>query len=156
MAAVSPLFAVFPPPQRSEAEWATWWAAYFEDLGFLPLEALKDAVREFRRQGDAEFFPKPGKLRDLATRHAAPVQRALFRCKLALQQPEPREITAEERDQRRQLVAQTLAQLSARQPTTPEKPILPPVRPPLVAGGITPEMAARLQPVEEFAGEPVR
>jgi hypothetical protein len=80
---VGKLFAVFPQPDRSEAEWAAFWEAYTEDLGGIPLEALEAAVRDYRRKPDAEFLPKPGPLRELALKHAEPIWKAVSRAKRA-------------------------------------------------------------------------
>lgn len=80
---VGKLFAVFPQPDRSAAEWAAFWEAYTEDLADLPLEALEAAVRDYRRSGKAEFLPKPGPLRELAIKHAQPIRQAAYRAKRA-------------------------------------------------------------------------
>jgi hypothetical protein len=91
MATLTPLFAVFPQPNRSEAEWTAWWSAYLEDLSDIPVEALKAAVVEYRRKADAEFFPKPGPLRALALEAGRPLLTALSRARRAerIEPPKP-------------------------------------------------------------------
>jgi hypothetical protein len=69
-------FPVFPQPERSEGEWRVWWAAYTDALEDLPEEALEAGMREYLRQPDAEFMPKPGKLRELARQATTQTARA--------------------------------------------------------------------------------
>jgi len=60
-------FALFPQPERSDGEWAAWWAAYFEALADLTPFAVEAGMAAWVRSADAEFMCKPGKLRELAT-----------------------------------------------------------------------------------------
>lgn len=86
---ISKLFALYPQPDRSEAEWAAWWEAYYEDLAEFPSAALAEACRAWRRRPDAEFFPKPGPLRALAREAARPLLTALARAERATRTPPP-------------------------------------------------------------------
>lgn len=65
-AVVGRRFALYPQPDRSDGEWAAWWADYFDALADLPMVALEAAMASWVRDPDSEFMPKPGKLRDLA------------------------------------------------------------------------------------------
>lgn len=60
-------FALFPPPQRNDQEWASWWADYFDALSDLTPFAVEAGMAAWVRTPDAEFMCKPGKLRELAT-----------------------------------------------------------------------------------------
>lgn len=60
-------FALFPQPERTDGEWAAWWAAYFEALSDLTPFAIEAGMAAWVRSPDAEFMCKPGKLRELAT-----------------------------------------------------------------------------------------
>jgi len=86
-AALGKLFAIYPQQDRSEIEWAVWWEIYIEDLANLPQWALEEAARQYRRKPDSEFFPKPGMLRDLAGRIAAPAAYATYRAKVLSRTP---------------------------------------------------------------------
>lgn len=59
-------FVLYPQPERSEAEWEAWWADYTAPLKDLPLAALEHAMAAHVASPDAEFLPKPGKLRAVA------------------------------------------------------------------------------------------
>lgn len=76
MRVIASRFPIFPQPERSEGEWRAWWAVYVEALGDLPEESLELAMRAYVREPDAEFLPKPGKLRDLARQATTPSARA--------------------------------------------------------------------------------
>lgn len=59
-------FALFQQPERTDGEWASWWAAYFDALSDLTPFAIEAGMAAWVRQPDAEFMCKPGKLRELA------------------------------------------------------------------------------------------
>lgn len=59
-------FALYPQPDRSDGEWGAWWADYCDVLEDLPKGALEAAMRSWVGSADAEFLPKPGKLREIA------------------------------------------------------------------------------------------
>lgn len=65
-AVVGRRFALYPQPQRSDAEWAAWWADYFDVLEGVPLASLEAAMRAYVADPESEFIPKPGRLRELA------------------------------------------------------------------------------------------
>lgn len=105
------MFAIYPQPERSREEWAAWWAAYIEDLSEFPLASLEAAVREYRRQGDSEFFPKPGTLRQLAAKHRAPYVGALARARMASKQPIRPMIQKPDAETRKAQVEEVLASI---------------------------------------------
>ena len=59
-------FVLFPQPERRPEEWAAWWADYQAVLADLPMEALETAMVSYVAGPDADFLPKPGRLRELA------------------------------------------------------------------------------------------
>lgn len=59
-------FALFPQPERTDEEWAVWWAEYIGALEDLTPAAIEAGMKAWVRSIDAEFMPKPGKLRELA------------------------------------------------------------------------------------------
>lgn len=65
-AVISRRFPLYPQPQRSESEWAAWWADYIDALADTPLASLEAAMRAYVADPESEFMPKPGKLRELA------------------------------------------------------------------------------------------
>lgn len=69
-------FAIYPQPDRSPGEWAAWWSEYVASLGDLPWGALESAMRAWVKSPEAEFLPKPGRLRDMARQ--APYQAAIM------------------------------------------------------------------------------
>lgn len=66
-AIVGSRFALFPQPERSAGEWDMWWADYLSTLEGLTPAAIEAGMAAWVRSIDAEFMPKPGKLRELAT-----------------------------------------------------------------------------------------
>lgn len=82
--ALQPLMAVFPQPERSDAEWTLWWAQYVEDLGGFCAASLGEAARAWRRRPDARFMPTPGELRALALAAPVPAIADLGRVRAAL------------------------------------------------------------------------
>lgn len=63
---IEPRFALYPQPQRSEAETVLWWDAYNAVLAEEPLASLEAAMRAYIALPDSEFMPKPGRLKELA------------------------------------------------------------------------------------------
>lgn len=59
-------FALYPQPQRSDGEWAAWWADYYDTLSDVPWQALEAAMAIWVADPKSEFLPKPGKLREMA------------------------------------------------------------------------------------------
>jgi hypothetical protein len=60
-------FALFQQPERTDGEWAAWWAAYFDALSDLTPFAIEAGMAAWVKRPEAEFMCKPGKLRELAT-----------------------------------------------------------------------------------------
>jgi hypothetical protein len=48
---------------------------------------LEAAARDYRRREDSEWFPKPGQIRALASRHALIAVKALGIARMAAKQP---------------------------------------------------------------------
>lgn len=59
-------FALYQQPQRSDGEWAAWWADYYDTLADVPWQALETAMAAWVADPKSEFLPKPGKLREMA------------------------------------------------------------------------------------------
>lgn len=158
-------FPVFPQPERSEEEWAEWWAGYTEALEGLARPALEAAMSAYVKLPDSEFFPKPGRIRELARTAPNPAELAFWKATNAVRQADsdtqvlaaggtlygepipkaefrkPPAPSVEEREAKRaefkKMVNETLAAL------TPEKPRRPTFHPPqgkVDETGITPEM----------------
>lgn len=81
MAVLLPLKSVYGLGDRSEAEWATFWAAYIDALDVLPAECLAEAVIVWNRTGDR--FPVPAQLFKLARAEQTKLQMAAWRAKKA-------------------------------------------------------------------------
>ncbi len=81
---ISRRFGTYPQQQRSPEEWAAWWADYFEALADLPLRSLEEAMRAWVASADAEFLPKPGKLRAMARTIRTPALVAYDRASKAI------------------------------------------------------------------------
>lgn len=60
-------FALFQQPERTDGEWAAWWASYFDVLSDLTPFAVEAGMAAWVKRPEAEFMCKPGKLRELAT-----------------------------------------------------------------------------------------
>lgn len=87
IAQLAPLAALYGVSDKSEGEWKAFWRFYVDALSTLPLHALKDAVTEYVGDAKSEFFPKPGPLKAMAERHAAPIWTAVSRARRALAIP---------------------------------------------------------------------
>jgi hypothetical protein len=59
-------FALYPQPQRTEAEWANWWRDYLNALAGLPADVVEEAMQTWVAKPDSQFLPRPGELRALA------------------------------------------------------------------------------------------
>ena len=96
-------FPTYPQPQRTDEEWADWWADYMETLEDVSLASLEAAMRAYVAMPGSEFMPKPGRLRELAfltpCRALQRFQRAKRAVQISCEQPEPRDPTPEERTQ---------------------------------------------------------
>ncbi|PIB91279.1 hypothetical protein CSW62_06635 [Caulobacter sp. FWC2] len=83
-------FALFPQPERSDGEWAEFWADYTDVLGDLTEGAVEAAMAAWVRRPDAEFLPKPGKLLELARTTPNRAVRSYERAKAAMDYKPPR------------------------------------------------------------------
>lgn len=86
---ISSLFVTFPQPQRSEAEWATFWADYNAVLSGCSLSSLEAARGACLHNGKFEFLPKPGKFLELARMTDNRAARAYDRARQAVEFSEP-------------------------------------------------------------------
>lgn len=90
---ISSMFVTYPQPQRSEAEWATFWTDYNTVLAGCSLSSLDAAKGACLHNGKFEFLPKPGKFLELARMTENRAVRAYDRARQAVefQEPVPRE-----------------------------------------------------------------
>lgn len=138
-AVVSRRFGTLGKPNLSEAEWKNWWADYYDACADLPLAALEAGMRAWVNNPEAEFIPKPGKLRELAERAPSQTLRRYQRAKRAIQMadeppPEPKE-RADPGE-----VRALLADFQGKSLTHAAKPQLPSISGKPDSGGLTPEM----------------
>jgi len=80
-----PLVTLYGVSDKSEGEWKAFWGFYVEALRELPYAALKAGVEEYVSDAKSEFFPKPGPLKAICLRHAAPLITATSRARKALE-----------------------------------------------------------------------
>jgi hypothetical protein len=66
VAILSKRFAVYAQPERTDAEWDAWFDDYTQALEDLPPYAIEAGLAEYIKGADSEFFPKPGRIRELA------------------------------------------------------------------------------------------
>jgi len=142
-------FALFPQPQRSDGEWAMWWADYYEALASVPLCALEAAMAAYVRLHDSEFMPKPGKLLELSKTTPNRGAQAYGRALKATTGKEPERLpfigpTEEEKAK----VKAMLTSFNAKHMATVEAykpPPMPATHGKADAGGLTPEMRALIE-----------
>ena len=106
----------FPQPDRSDAEWAAWWADYFDALEDIPAQALEGGMKTWMQRPDAQFMPKPGELRALALKAGEPLYQAASRARRVAQLPLRRfgpldEANPEPLEDRKAMAAEVLASL---------------------------------------------
>lgn len=77
-------FALFPQPERPESEWDAWWYDYVQTLDGLAESAIEAAMLAYVKLPDSEFFPKPGRIRELAFTAPNDAARAFFRARTFL------------------------------------------------------------------------
>ena len=85
MAVLGRRFALFPQPDRSDSEWAAWWADYLEALAGQSEPAIEAAMAAYVKLHDSEFFPKPGRILELARATPNTAGRALTNANLAIE-----------------------------------------------------------------------
>jgi hypothetical protein len=134
-------FELYPQPQRSEAQWATWWADYFDALSEVPLASLEAGMRAWVAKPDSEFMPKPGQLRELAFTAPCRSLGRYYRAKRAIQMAEEKpQLTGPRVDPSD--VRAMLSDFQSKIRTEPEKPSMPSIAGKPDERGITPEMRA--------------
>jgi hypothetical protein len=79
--ALQPLVLVYG--LGAQAKSSAFWKLYIDALADIPAESLAEALSDYAREPTAEFFPKPGPLRALALKRAAPLLKAAYRAKRA-------------------------------------------------------------------------
>lgn len=80
---LTPLVTLYGLPNRSEAEWRTFWQFYANALGDLPSEAVRRGVEDYVNAPDSEFFPRPGPLKQLCLKRAETILMAWGRIRKA-------------------------------------------------------------------------
>lgn len=120
-AIIGPRFALFPQPQRTDGEWAAWWAEYFDALEGLTPYAVEAGMAAWVKSPEAEFMAKPGKLRELATTTPNNNRwaKAHMRAQKATAIDEAKTVAPQDRippEQFKAMMADTLAKLEAKQP----------------------------------------
>jgi hypothetical protein len=149
---LSARFALFPQPERTDGEWTAWWTDYNDALLDLCPDAIEAGMAEYVRQPDSEFFPKPGKLRDLSqsvpNRLARAVQVAERAVRWARQEaaaqdtaivPERRQPSEAEKASVRHMLEAFSREMAERAPQT-KRPTLPPISGPVDERGLTQAM----------------
>lgn len=66
--ALTPWFATYPQPERSDPEWLAFWQGYVVACGHQPEAALVGAMEAWAKFPDSEFLPKPGRLAEIAAK----------------------------------------------------------------------------------------
>lgn len=144
-------FALYPQPQRSDEEWAGWWADYLETLAGVSLASLEAAMRAYVARPDSEFMPKPGKLLDLAQTTPCRSLQRYYRAKRAIEiadRPRPPPMPDGDPEPGARVdpaeVRTMLAEFEAKSVTTAmkTKPELPSIAGKADEGGLTKEMRA--------------
>lgn len=148
-AVIGKRFALYPQPERSEGEWAAWWADYADVLADLPLASLEAGMRAWVARPGSQFLPKPGELHELAFRTPSKTLRRYQRAKRAmdlLDNPEPVALAAPEGVHVDDAAAVKKMLAEYQQATITEKriPDLPSIAGKADEGGITPQMRAIL------------
>lgn len=151
IAVLSKRFALFPQPDRTDGEWTAWWADYIQALEDMPPAAIEAGMAEYVRQVDSEFFPKPGRVRELARTVPNKMVRACQIAEWAVRRaadtlaaeetrvvghPEP---TEAEKASIRTMLASFQREMAARAPIR-KKPELPPISGPTDDRGLTQAM----------------
>jgi len=106
-AALQPLVLVYGIGEAAKS--AAFWKLYIDQLSGIPAEALAQAVNDYAGQPGAEFFPKPGPLKALATKRAEPIIKALSRARRVAKMLPPKVIAQADVETRKAHVAKLLA-----------------------------------------------
>lgn len=99
ISALAPLVLVFGTTEAAKSP--TFWTIYVDALADLPGYALDAGIRAYVRQADANWFPRPGPLRDLAEKAVPKAVLGLHRARMAIRWIDERE---QNRTHRRSLV----------------------------------------------------
>lgn len=142
MRALQPLVLVYGVGEAAKSP--AFWDAY-KVLSGLPEEALQRGIEEYLSLSDSQFFPKPGPLKALCDKHAAPLYKAAYRASKAASLPAPRTrvVSDEERAAVRSMLADFQQKVAAKSPER-AKPKLPSIAGKPDETGITAEMRAGL------------
>jgi hypothetical protein len=140
-------FALYPQPVRTDAEWAAWWADYTNALDDMPPSAIEAGMAAYVKGPDSEFFPKPGRIRELAKTTPNPLamtcealRRNIERRQRTLEHVEPApKAEPVPKESVRELMADFKAQMAARNPARPP-PTLKPTNGPIDERGLTQAM----------------
>ena len=158
-------FPVYPQPQRSDAQWAEWWASYLDALKGCSQASIEAAMDAYVRLSESEYFPKPGRLFALAKTKPNDAARAYSNARavaalmdrgtaearqhvgpeaiadLAKALARPRHApTPSERKAVRAMADAYASQIPLVKAERPKPPQLPPVHGRVDGSGITPEM----------------
>lgn len=147
MEVIGKRFALYPQPNRSEGEWAAWWADYVDVLADLPWHALEAGMAAYVRDGKSEFMPKPGKLRDLAMTTPARVALAYNRAKKVAELEAPKRFEPLPNYELPKVDVKTMAaeyEKKASRPIQRAATNLPSIAGKTDEGGLTPQMRALL------------
>jgi hypothetical protein len=150
-------FATFPQPERGDGEWAGWWQDYFDALSGEPYESLEAAMREYVREPDAEFIPKPGKLLDLSRKAQTEPGRLYAKLQSALHpagkqyEPPPQRAPPSEAEKAavKRMMAEYAEKMAARVKTTAKRSDPPATHGKADETGLTPEMRALMTSRQE-------
>lgn len=142
-------FALYPQPERTDGEWVEWWDDYLEALDGLAEPAIEAGMAAYVKLPDSEFFPKPGRVRELAKMTPNAAAMAYHTADVLLggaEPPAPRPSMSEEqmrasREAVRRMCAETVEALTKPKPTPPP---LPPIQAKVDETGVSDELRAVL------------
>lgn len=151
VAILAPRFAIYPQPDRTGGEWDAWWAEYTHALDDTPPAAIEAGMAEYVKAPDSEFFPKPGKIRDLARTTPSKLATAVLTGQWALRRAEEsaREYVTEApkvpvpKESVREMLAGFHKAMAERAPAP--KPTLPPISGPVDGSGVTQAMREQMR-----------
>lgn len=138
-------FALYPQPDRSDAEWAAWWSDYYDVLADAPYASLEAAMAEYVKRPDSEFLPKPGKLLEMARQTPNRAAMAYGRARRAVGEAEAKEARREPSEQEKAAVGKLLSDFFAQMDGRKVERVIAPL--PATHGkpdetGITPQLRA--------------
>ena len=110
--ALQPLVLIYGLGEQAKVP--MFWAVYVKALEDVPAQALAEAIEEYTGLGTSEFFPRPGPLRALALKHAAPIWKARDRARRAANSLPRPVITPADAEARKALIAETLRAIGSK------------------------------------------